>query len=245
MFLKTKIFSLFFGLLISVFSFAQQQNQIIDIVVFKFVNEKKIKTYWDLETNLTSWLVEKFLLTGKYNVIVPLPQELNEINKKIITKFGKDYIKYITGDYLIEVGKYYNSKVVVYPEIKKFSIRNVSILNPKLGGQNIYFVDVEFHINVVDPQYITATHFSVSSETVGKTESEFRTLLTDGGGWYDEMLTYKEFKQLPKMKFGSYEFRTSKLGQKLNSMLNEIVLNVDKFVTNIVEHEQEQQKNKF
>ncbi|MCS7228047.1 MAG: hypothetical protein NZ839_03680, partial [Endomicrobia bacterium] len=178
--------------------------------------------------NLTSLLVEKFLLTGKYNVIVPLPQELNEIHKKMVLSFGKN-IKPVTGEYLIEIGKYYKAKIVILPEIKKFTIRNLSILNPKLGGENIYVVDIEFHITVVDPEFISATHFMVSSESVGKTEAEFKTLITHGGGWYEEMLTYKEYKELPKMKFGSYEFRTSKLGQKLNSMLNQIVLNVEKF----------------
>lgn len=204
-----------------------QDNRTL-IVVLKFVNEKKIKFFWNLEEGLTSLLVEKFLLTGKYDVIVPLPQQLNEINKKMVTTFGKN-ISSVTGDYLIEVGKYFNADLVILPEIKKFSIKNFSLLNPKLGGENIYVVDIEFHINVVDPVFITGTHFVVSSESVGKTEAEFKTLITHGGGWYDEMLTYKEYKSLSKMKFGSYEFRTSKLGQKLNSLLNQIVLNVEKF----------------
>lgn len=198
------------------------------VVILKFVSEKKIKFFWNIEENLTSLLVEKFLLTGKYDVVVPLPNDLNEINKKMVATFGKN-IQSVTGDYLIEIGKFYNARLVIFPEIKKFSIRNFTIMNPKLGGQNIYVLDIEFDISVVDPEFITATHFTVSSESIGKTESDFKTLLTDGGGWYDEMLTYKEYKQLSKMKFGSYEFRTSKLGQKLNSMMNQIVVNVEKF----------------
>jgi len=204
---------------------------ILTIVVLRFKSEQKIKTFWDIELGLTSLLVEKFLISGKYNVIVPLPSDLNEINKKVMSRFGKDYIKYAAGDYLIEVGKYYNADIVLYPEIKKFSIKNLTIMNPKVGGGNFYGVDIEFHVSVVDPQYIKATHFSVSSESVGKTEAEFKSLLTDGGAWYEEMLSYKEYKELAKMKFGSYEFRTSKLGQKIDFLLNQIVMNVDKFVS--------------
>jgi hypothetical protein len=204
---------------------------LLTIVVLKFKNEQKIKTFWDIESGLTSLLVEKLLVSGKYNVIVSLPLDLNEINKKIVSRFGKDYIKYAAGDYMIEVGKYYNADIVVYPEIKKFSIKNLTIMNPKVGGGNFYGVDIEFHISVVDPQYIKATHFSLSSESVGKIESEFKNLLTDGGAWYEEMLSYKEYKELSKMKFGSYEFRTSKLGQKIDFLLNQIVINIDKFVS--------------
>jgi hypothetical protein len=59
---------------------------LLTIVVLKFKNEQKIKTFWDIESGLTSLLVEKLLVSGKYNVIVSLPLDLNEINKKVSIK---------------------------------------------------------------------------------------------------------------------------------------------------------------